>query len=107
MKTPRREGAPRPKQVVGVAWYAPEQWPRLLELAVDREELEDTHDAWLRLAGKAMFDLRRVGYSPRKVNVDIEELAEWCAAQNRPLDGSARSEYVAHQLRNRETPLRP
>jgi hypothetical protein len=81
-----------------VAWYGSEQWPRLLELAVDREELEDTHEEWLRLAEKAMFDLRRVGFHPRKVNVNVEELAKWCATKSRPLDGSARSGYVSHQL---------
>ena len=45
-----------------------------------------------------MFDLRRAGVNPKRVDVDIEELAKWCAAQNRPLDGSARATYVSHQL---------
>jgi hypothetical protein len=72
--------------------------PRLLELAVDREELEETHEEGHHLAEKTMVDLTRIGFHPRRVNVNVEELARWCATKNRPLDGSARSEYASHQL---------
>jgi hypothetical protein len=57
----------------GVAWYRPEHWARLLAVSVDRDSLEESHEEWLRLAEKAMFDLKRTGISPRKVTIDVEE----------------------------------
>lgn len=83
-----------PKFVAGIAWYYPEQWDMLLEVSIDRDSLEKTHESWLRLAEKAMFDFKRSGGSPRKVYVDVEKLSAWCKAQNRPVDGAARAEFV-------------
>jgi hypothetical protein len=80
--------------IAGIAWYYPEQWGRLLDVSVDRNSLETTHEAWLRLAEKAMFDIKRSGISPRKVYIDVEKLVAWCKAQNRPVDGAARAEFV-------------
>jgi hypothetical protein len=49
-----------------------------LEVSVDRDSLEKTHDEWLCLAEKAMFDFKRTGISLQKVYIDIEELIAWC-----------------------------
>jgi len=80
--------------IAGIAWYYPEQWATLLDVSVDRNSLETTHGDWLRLAEKAIFDIKRSGISPRKVYVDVEKLVAWCKAQNRPVDGAARAEFV-------------
>lgn len=84
--------------VAGIAWYFPEQWALLLDVSVDRDSLEATHEAWVRLAETAMFDLKRSGITPRKVSVDVEKLVAWCTAQNRPVDGAARAEFVQKLL---------
>ena len=33
-----------------VAWYKPEQWSRLREISVDRDQLEETYGEWQLLA---------------------------------------------------------
>lgn len=90
-----------PEVVVGVGWYYPEQWATLLEVSVDRDSLEKSHEAWLRLAEKAMFEFKRSGGSPRKVYIDVEKLVAWCIAGNRPIDGAARASFVQAQLRQK------
>jgi hypothetical protein len=85
----------------GVAWYRPGQWARLLEVSVDRDSLEETYEEWLSLAEKAMFDIKRTGISPRKVDIDIEELVLWCQAQKRPVNAAARAEFAQKLLKKK------
>ena len=92
-KSGRRSGEAT-EIIAGIAWYYPEQWATLLEVSVDRDSLERTHGAWLALAEKAMLDIKRTGFSPRKVFVDVERLVAWCKAKKQPVDGAARAEFV-------------
>ena len=69
--------------VSGVAWYHAEQWPRLLEVSVDRSELERTYDEWQAMAKKGLAELARAGVWARKVDVDVDELVEWCRSEGR------------------------
>jgi len=85
--------------VTGVAWYRAEQWARLLEVAVDRSSLERTHDEWQAMASRGLADLARTGVSARKVEVDVDELVDWCRSEGRPVDGAARAAFAAWKLR--------
>lgn len=83
---------------VGMAWYRREQWDRLLEISGDRDKLEDTYDEGQALAEETLGRLAIHGLVPRKVDIDVEELFSWCHSQHRPVDGKARSEFVAVKL---------
>lgn len=86
----------------GLAWYRPEQWARLREISVDADELEATFLEWLVIAEKARRDFEDNFLFPEKVPVDVEELLAWCRERKRPVDGQARSQYVAWLMRERE-----
>jgi hypothetical protein len=86
---------------LGLAWYTREGWERLRELAVDREQLDDSFDAWERGAQAAIAELAAMGRVVRKVPIDLEALLAWCQTQDRPLDSAARAEYVTHLLLQR------
>ena len=83
---------------VGVAWYKPDQWQKLLAVSVDKDQLEETYDEWLQEAEKAIKELRRQGLHIVKVDVNVEELIAWCRKKKIPVDGKARSRYAAHKL---------
>jgi len=85
--------------VVGIAWYRPEQWGQLREAVTDPEVLEDTHEEWLDIARRTVLDLAREGVRAERVDVDVDELANWCRERGRALDGSARAQYATEQLR--------
>ena len=87
------------EMVVGIAWYTADQWERLLEVSVDRDELEDSQAEWERSAVGALKDLERLGMRPKKVALDLDELVNWCLIRNLPLDGEARSTFVGEKLR--------
>lgn len=94
---PDQEGR---ENFVGVAWYRPEQWERLRDISVDKDVLEETHAEWLQNAEKALQEFRRQGVEPVKVDVDVEELLEWCESRDIAVDGKARSDYTAAKLRH-------
>jgi len=84
--------------VCGVAWYRAEQWERLREISVDRDDLETTYEEWECSAEKALQEIRRGGAQPQKVDVDVEELLAWWRVRNLALDGQARAMYAAEKL---------
>lgn len=84
--------------VIGLAWYRPEQWKLLREVSADVEDLEETHSEWMAEANKTLTILKEEGVSFVKVDVDVEELANWCCEKGVKVDGAARSEFVVHKL---------
>ncbi len=85
--------------VLGIAWYRREQWNRLLEISADREKMEDTYEEWEANAEKGLQMAARPGVVFRKVDIDVEELVEWCRSQRRPVDGAARAIFTAEKLK--------
>lgn len=84
-----------------VAWYSPEDWHRLREVAADPEVLETTYEEWVATANSTLREIRDAGLSAEKVQVDIDELISWCEEQGLALDGRARAHYAAEKSRQR------
>ncbi|MGH9948955.1 MAG: hypothetical protein ACRD6X_17415 [Pyrinomonadaceae bacterium] len=87
--------------VIGVGWYRAEQWQRLLEISEDRNNLEETHEAWFAVAEKT---IKTAELSPRarKVDIDVEDLLSWCNARGFDVNSTARAQYVADKLRKED-----
>jgi hypothetical protein len=90
------------KMNLSVAWYKPEQWPRLKEISADRDKLEATYGEWQIMAEKAMADFAAQGGFPEKVVVDTEELLAWCNERDLPVNGESRSRYAGWLLREED-----
>jgi hypothetical protein len=90
---------PNPKNAaIGIAWYRREQWPRLLEISTDRSELEDSYDDWLEYIEQTFERMRDEGLDPVKVDIDTEELLDWCRSRNLPVNAKARARYVTERV---------
>ncbi len=85
--------------VTGLAWYRRDQWSRLKEAAVDSDALEPTYEEWLDHAQNTLLRLIRQGLHVRRVDIDVEEVIEWCKANRRPFDGRARAEFTSRKVR--------
>ena len=86
---------------IGIAWYRREQWNRLLEVSADREDLEDSYDEWLTFAEASLNKVKQQRVIIHKIDVDIDELVQWCRSQNRPVNMETRTEYVIIKLKER------
>lgn len=91
-----------PETVLGVGWYRPEQWALLLAESVDRDELESTHAEWLASAEPSLKTIQATGQRPIKIDVDVEEMIAWCSGKGMPLDGNARSQFIAEKTRQKD-----
>jgi len=89
------------KLVGGVAWYRAEQWHRLLEVAEDVDDLDDTYGDWLASADRMLIESAASGLSIEKVDMDVEELLAWCNVRGMALNGKARSQCVSEKLRQK------
>jgi hypothetical protein len=81
--------------ITGIGWYDAAQYAQLRKQAADAGRLDTTFEAWERNATRVFESLRQQGVRVEKVAVDVEDLVRWCQAHGRPLDGSARAQFVA------------
>lgn len=84
-----------------VAWYRRDQWPRLLELADDRDTLPPTYDQWQVSVDRGLEELRETGVQPLPIEVDVEQLKVWCEERESPLNSATRAAYAADLARSR------
>jgi hypothetical protein len=84
--------------VIGLAWYRPEQWQRLRQVSVDVEDLEETYFEWVSVASACFQEVQELGVDIRRVDVDVEDLVEWCKRRGLPLDAEARVSYVTDRI---------
>jgi hypothetical protein len=82
----------------GIAWYASNQWPRLLELSEDRDLLHETHAKWLVDAEQMVSQLASQGVIALRVPVDVDAMCAWCREQNLPFNSAGRSKFVTWWL---------
>jgi len=90
----KREGQ---QGIVGVGWYRPEQWQRLLEISSDRDRLEGTHEEWLESARRVFNRLKREGLPVVKMEVDVEDMLAWCSKNGLAVNGESRAKYVTEK----------
>jgi hypothetical protein len=96
----RKEKQKRANVKIGVAFYRPEQWQRLREISTDCADLEKTYEKWLAVSEATRAHFTENGIRFEIVTVDVDELEAWCRQESLPVDGSARSQFVAHLLRS-------
>lgn len=89
---------------VPFAWWRPDNYARVLEISVDKENLWPTFREWRNAAQKGFDQLRADGLPVVKVMIDPEELLKWATAEGRAIDGKARAEFavVVHERENRQ-----
>jgi len=80
--------------IVGVGWYRPEQWERLLEISSDRDQLEGTYEEWLGNATRVFRYLKRQGFAVVKTEIALEDLLAWCAKRELEVNGESRAKYI-------------
>lgn len=84
---------------LGIAWYREDQWELLKSTASDSKAIEDTHQEWLKNVGRLFKKLKKEGYEPVEVDLDVNKFNDWCQINNKAHNGKSRSEYTAYLLK--------
>lgn len=83
------------KRVLGIGFYRREQWPLLIETAVDSHLLEKTYDDWMAVLDSSIEKIRASGLEPELVDIDVEELLAFCEAEGLPNNAATRSRFIS------------
>ncbi len=83
------------KVKIGIGWYREEQWNLLRENSVDVDKIENTYFEWVVNANEAIKNFENLGQSIVKIDIDVNELIEWCKKNNIPVDGESRSKFIS------------
>jgi hypothetical protein len=79
---------------VGICWYRPEDYARLMAMFTDRQRLADTYEEWLKEAKKVSGTLTLEGFNIVKVYIDPETFPAWCKKNGLEMDAKARAQYA-------------
>ena len=83
------------KPILGVGWYKKEQWKLLRENSEDVENLEGTYYEWEANANNRIKELLNSDYRIEKIEIDANELIEWCNKEKCALNGESRSKFIS------------
>jgi hypothetical protein len=85
--------ASHPIRAVGIAWYARQDYRRIVEIMDDADQLPGTFDQWLKRAEATEREMKRAGHTVARTMIKPDEFAAWCRAKGLSLDGKARSQW--------------
>lgn len=83
----------RPRSV-GMAWYQPEDYPRLRAVVSDADRLPLSYEGWVVSAQQLEREVIRSGVAVVRVRIVPNEFLAWCAARGVPADGAARARFA-------------
>ncbi|MFA5897910.1 MAG: hypothetical protein WC829_02235 [Hyphomicrobium sp.] len=82
-------------QKVGIPWYRPEDYPKLLGVFADADRLPATHADWLARAEQLEQQVRASGKRVERVYLDPDKFPAWCRERGLDINGQARAGYAA------------
>lgn len=88
----------------GIAFYRKEQWELFRSTADDADDLEGTYEEWLKSVEELEMKLTAEGYATEKVDIDVNDLIQWCRMNGKDNTSKTRSEYTAMLLKKRSRP---
>lgn len=79
---------------VKLAYYRKKDWKRFLNLIDDRESMHDTWNEWHQDFLKLKKELTAKGLEVLEIEIDLDELTNYCKLKGIRNDGKARSQFV-------------
>ena len=79
---------------VKLAYYRKKDWKRFLKIIDDRESMHDTWNEWHQDFLKLKKELTSKGLEVLEIEIDLNELTNYCKLRGIRNDGKARSQFV-------------
>jgi hypothetical protein len=93
--------------VVGIAWYYRGDYPRILRIMTDADDLPATYDAWIRSAEQVERQLKRNGLAVMHVIIEPDAFLDWCRSRGIAPNAQARSTYSSEETKRLHQTSRP
>jgi len=79
---------------VKIAYYRKEDWKKLLEIIDDKKSMHESWNQWFKAFTKAKKDLMSKGFTVVDIEIDLDELNNYCILNRIKNNGKARSQFV-------------
>ena len=88
---------------VGIAWYAREDYGRVLDVMADADLMPETFQEWHERAFEVEGQLKARGFHILRVPLRPEPFVAWCRASDVTADADARCRFAAEAAERAET----
>jgi hypothetical protein len=82
---------------IKIAYYKKKDWSRFLSLIDDRESMHNNWHDWYTAFAKIKQDLIKEGFQVVEIEVDLDELLDYCRTRGLKNIGSTRSQFVQNK----------
>lgn len=89
----------KPGILFGIPEYRKEDWQRLREISVDKNQLENTWKSWKYEYNRTRKNMKKRGMTIVEVLVDIDELIDYCKKHGLEINADARARFAADKVR--------
>jgi hypothetical protein len=79
---------------VKLAYYRKKDWEKFIRIVDDRQSLHDNWNDWHRAFLKTKSHLISLGLEVTDIEIDLNELTDYCKLRGIKNDGKARSQFV-------------
>ena len=90
-----------PKKICALAYYRKDQYDRYREISVDKEALSKSYDEMMVSAKSKYKEMENKGFKVVKIDIDIEELIEWCRNRKVTINPESRTKFSMKKLKER------
>jgi len=84
--------------IIGIAWFKDEStYRRAREIFTDSDVMPATYEGWKAIVKKELEEIKRVGNTALRVDIDPQTFTEWCHMHGFRADSLGRTAYVNHE----------
>jgi hypothetical protein len=88
------------KGICSIPYYRREQYERLKEISTDKKNFSISYEEMMSITKLQHIQMEKKGFKVVKIDVDIEELIEWCQFRNLTLNPKSRTQFTMDKLKS-------
>ncbi len=88
-----------PKKICALAYYRKDQYDRYRKISVDKEAFSKSYDEMMLTTKSKHKEMENKGFKVVKIDIDIEELIEWCQHREIILNPESRTKFAMEKLK--------
>ncbi len=86
-------------RICSIPYYSNDQYDRLIDVSIDKENFSMSYEEMVIITESKHKEMEKKGFKVVKIDVDIEELIEWCHSQNLTINPESRTQFTLEKLK--------
>jgi len=86
-------------RICSIPYYRRDQYNRLREFSIDKENFSISYEEMITITASKYKEMENKGFKVVKIDVDIEELIEWCNSRCVTLNPESRTRFTLEKLK--------